>query len=72
MGFGREGKSTYHFLKTYANPNFIAISDSIELEVEEKFYLKEEYINDISSFDISEIRPVGCFRVGVNLARKNI
>lgn len=52
MGFGREGKSTYHFLKTYANPSFIAINDSNELEVEEKFYLKEEYIKDISSFDI--------------------
>ena len=38
MGFGREGKSTYHFLKTYTNPSFIAINDSVEIETEEKFY----------------------------------
>jgi len=52
MGFGREGKSTYNFLKKYANPSFIAINDSVEIETEEKFYLKEEYVKDISSFDI--------------------
>ena len=52
LGFGREGKSTYHFLKTYTNPSFIAINDSVEIETEEKFYLKQEYIKDISSFDI--------------------
>jgi UDP-N-acetylmuramoylalanine--D-glutamate ligase len=52
MGFGREGKSTYGFLKTYANPSFIAINDSIEIAIEEKFYLKDEYIKEISNFDI--------------------
>ncbi|MBE5812912.1 MAG: UDP-N-acetylmuramoyl-L-alanine--D-glutamate ligase [Clostridiales bacterium] len=52
MGFGREGKSTYRFLKTYTNSSFIAINDSIEIETEEKFYLKEEYLKEIASFDI--------------------
>jgi len=52
MGFGREGKSTYNFLKTHANFAYIAINDSSAITTDEKFYLKDEYINDINNYDI--------------------
>ena len=52
MGFGREGKATYNFLEKHTNPRFVAISDAVEIETEEKFYLKEEYKKEIAKFDI--------------------
>lgn len=62
MGFGREGKSTYHFLKTFTSPSFIAINDSVEIETEEKFYLKDEYKGELNSFDIIMKSPGIAFR----------
>ena len=52
MGFGREGKSTYNFLKNACKPSFIAINDSVEITTNEKFYLKNEYIEEINNYDI--------------------
>ena len=70
MGFGREGKSTYNFLKNHTSPSFIAINDSVEIEVEEKFYLKEEYKKDIGNFDIIMKSP-GIALKDLNLANFN-
>lgn len=52
MGFGREGKSTYSFLKTYAKTKLIAINDFSDISTNEKFYLKDAYASEISNFDI--------------------
>jgi len=62
MGFGREGKSTYHFLKTYTSPSFIAINDALEISVEEKFYLKDEYKRELNTFDIIMKSPGIAFK----------
>lgn len=52
MGFGREGKSTYSFLKTYVQTKLIAINDFSNISTDEKFYFKDEYVSEISNFDI--------------------
>lgn len=52
LGFGREGKSTYEFIKKYVNYKDLAISDSKEPKCDEKVYFGENYLDAVKHYDI--------------------
>ena len=52
LGFGREGKSTYNFIKKHiANPD-ITIIDKEDIDVDEKKIVGDNYLDNLSDFDL--------------------
>jgi len=52
LGFGREGKSTYNFIKKYVNYKDLAIADKTKPEVEEKVCFGDNYLEAVNNYDI--------------------
>lgn len=52
LGFGREGKSTYNFIKKYVNYKSIAIADKLKPEVAETVYFGDNYLDFVSEYDV--------------------
>lgn len=52
LGFGREGKSTYNFIKKYVNYTDLAIADKNKPECDEKIYFGENYLDAVAKYDI--------------------
>lgn len=62
LGFGVEGKSTYHFIRKYLNDQILFIADknkdllSLDSELKEdknvKLILGEDYLNNLKDYDI--------------------
>lgn len=52
LGFGREGKATYEFIKKYVNYTDLAIADKSHIEVAEKVYLGNNYCDELNKYDI--------------------
>jgi len=52
LGFGREGKSTYEFIKKYVTYNELGIADSNEPKCDEKVYFGENYLESVHDYDI--------------------
>ncbi|MBP3283980.1 MAG: UDP-N-acetylmuramoyl-L-alanine--D-glutamate ligase [Clostridia bacterium] len=52
LGFGREGKATYHFVKKYVNYKELAIADERQAEVPEKVYYGTDYCEGLNDFDV--------------------
>ena len=52
LGFGREGKSTYNFIKRYVNYKKLGISDKEEPECEEEKYFGKNYLDAVKDYDI--------------------
>lgn len=56
LGFGREGKSTYNFIRKYLKEKEIDILDkNIEIKLEDKnanLILGENYLNDLEKYDL--------------------
>jgi len=52
LGFGREGKATYNFIKKYMPDLEMAIADFNKIDVNEKVYCGNDYLKSISNYDI--------------------
>ena len=52
LGFGREGKSTYNFIKKYVNYLRLAVADKNKIECEETIYFGDDYLSRITEYDI--------------------
>jgi len=52
LGFGREGKSTYNFIKKYVNYLTLAVADKNKPECDEKIYFGENYLDAVKDYDI--------------------
>lgn len=52
LGFGREGKSTYEFIKKYVKYTSLGIADKSEIKVPEKVYFGENYLDAVSEYDV--------------------
>jgi hypothetical protein len=52
LGFGREGKSTYKFIKKYIPDLELGISDFNEVDIDEKIYCGSDYLDAINFYDI--------------------
>lgn len=52
LGFGREGKSTYNFIKKYVTYSSLAIADKNKPEVEETIYFGDNYLEAVTKYDI--------------------
>lgn len=52
LGFGREGKSTYEFIKKYVKYTSLGIADKNEIKVPEKVYFGENYLDAVSEYDV--------------------
>jgi len=52
LGFGREGKSTYNFIKKYVNYSELAVADKNKPECEEKVYFGEDYLKATEKYDV--------------------
>lgn len=52
LGFAREGKSTYNFIKKYVNYERLGIADKFEPECNETKYFGSEYLSAVNKYDI--------------------
>lgn len=52
LGFGREGKSTYEFIKKYVKYTSLGIADKNEIKVPEKAYFGENYLDTVLEYDV--------------------
>lgn len=52
LGFGREGKSTYNFIKKYVNYTALAVADKNKPECDEKVYFGNNYLEAVKDYDI--------------------
>ncbi|MEG0826721.1 MAG: UDP-N-acetylmuramoyl-L-alanine--D-glutamate ligase [Bacilli bacterium] len=57
LGFGREGKSTYHFLRNYFKDVVIGIADKNDIEnkadlVNVNYYIGDNYLDSIKEYDV--------------------
>ena len=52
LGFGREGKSTYEFIKKYVKYDSLAIADKNEVKAPEKVYFGENYLDAVKGYDV--------------------
>lgn len=52
LGFGREGKSTYEFVKKYVRYTSLGIADKNEIKVPEKVYFGEDYLDAVRGYDV--------------------
>lgn len=52
LGFGREGKSTYEFVKKYVKYTSLGIADKNEIKVPEKVYFGENYLDAVRGYDV--------------------
>ena len=52
LGFGREGKSTYDFIKKHVKYTKLAVADKNKPECEEDVYFGEDYLSGIGEYDV--------------------
>jgi len=52
LGFGREGRSTYNFIKKYVNYTKLAIADKNEPKCDEKVYFGDKYLEALDEYEI--------------------
>lgn len=52
LGFGREGKSTYEFIKKYVEYSELGISDRNKVYVPENVYFGENYLEAVKDYDV--------------------
>lgn len=52
LGFGREGKATYNFIKKYVDYTKIAVADKVEPDCSEEVYFGDSYLEAVDKFDI--------------------
>lgn len=52
LGFGREGKATYTFIKKYIPDLTIAIADLNDVNINEKTYIGKDYLKSIYDYDV--------------------
>ena len=52
LGFGREGKATYEFIKKYVDYSSLAIADKNEIDLPEKTFCGKDYCENLSGFDV--------------------
>ena len=55
LGFGREGKSTYNYIRKYLPEKLLAIGDGREQKIDDDFveyYCGEDYLSHIGNFDV--------------------
>ena len=57
LGFGREGKSTYNFIKKYVNYKKLGVADKEKPECEEEIYFGENYLDAVKDYDITIKSP---------------
>jgi len=70
LGFGREGKSTYKFIKKYIPTLELGISDFNKVEIDEKIYCGSDYLEAINYYDIVIKSPGIAFK-DLNLEKFN-
>lgn len=52
LGFGREGKVTYEFIKRYVKCKALGIADKTHINLPEKVYSGEDYLKEIDDYDV--------------------
>jgi len=52
LGFGREGKATYEFIKKYVDYASLAIADKNGVDLPEKTFYGKDYCENLSDFDV--------------------
>lgn len=52
LGFGREGKSTYEFIKKYVKYASLGIADKNEIKAPEKVYFGDNYLDAVKGYDV--------------------
>ncbi len=55
LGFGREGRSTYNYIRKYLPTKMLAIGDGREQKIDDEnveYYCGEDYLSHIGKFDI--------------------
>lgn len=55
LGFGREGKSTYNYIRKYLPEKVLAVGDGREQKIEDiniEYYCGEDYLSHIGKFDV--------------------
>ncbi len=52
LGFGREGKSTYEFIKKYVKYASLGIADKNEIKAPEKVYFGDNYLEAVKCYDV--------------------
>lgn len=52
LGFGREGKSTYDFIKKYVDYTELGIADKVEVDLPETVYFGENYLDAVYNYDV--------------------
>ena len=78
LGFGREGKSTYRFIRKYLNEKKIVIADKKEIDYENDEFLKEDenleiisgekYLENLEKYDLI-IKAPGISFVGIDIEK---
>ncbi len=55
LGFGREGRSTYNYIRKYLPTKVLAVGDGREQKIDDenvKYYCGEDYLSHIGKFDV--------------------
>ena len=52
LGFGREGKATYEFIKKYVHYTDLAVADKVRVELPETVYYGETYCEHLNCYDV--------------------
>ncbi len=52
LGFGREGKSTYNFIKKYLDDVDITILDKENIDIDEKKVIGDNYLDNLDIYDL--------------------
>ena len=55
LGFGREGKSTYNYIRKYLPQKMLGIADGKEQQIDDKntvSFFGEDYLSHMGDFDI--------------------
>lgn len=52
LGFGREGKATYRFVKKYVDYKELVVADRNKSDVLEQVYFGEEYCDELGKYDV--------------------
>ena len=55
LGFGREGKSTYNYIRKHLPEKILAIGDGKEQKTDDEnveYYCGEDYLSHIGKFDV--------------------
>ncbi len=69
LGFGREGKSTYNYIRKYLPNKMLGIGDGREQKIEDdnvEYYCGEDYLSHLGKFDVVMKSP-GISFVNVNI-----